>query len=194
MPDNDMREAWQAQGLGVAPVTLEELHRKSGRFRSRIARRNLREYLAAAVVAAWFGYGAWRAGDPVMRAGDALVVLGDFYVAFELHRRASASPVQGALAWLSCMEFHRTQLARQRDALASVWKWYLGPFLPGLAVLLGQGCLNGFRHSATIGLVTLIPLGFVALLLWGVGRLNRKAAARIQKQIDALDELGAGGA
>jgi hypothetical protein len=191
MPNNDMRELWQAQGSGSAPMPLEELRRKAGLFRSRIVRRNLREYAAAAVVAMWFSYCAWRVTDPLARVGNALVVTGDLYVVFELHRRASAPAAPGALEWLACVEFHRAQLVRQRDALASVWKWYIGPFVPGMVILLTGGIIAGFRHSLRIGLLSLIPAAFVGLVFWGVGRLNRKAADWIQRQIDALDESGA---
>jgi hypothetical protein len=150
--------------------------------------RNRREYLAVAAVVLWFGYGAWASPVASMRVGDAMVVAGALYVACELHRRAAASPAPRELAGQSCLAFHRAQLARQRDALRSVWKWYIGPFVPGLAVVLAPGCVACFRRSAAIGLLSLIPVAAVALLLWLVGRLNGRAAAGIQRQIDALEE------
>lgn len=187
MQNDDIRNVWQAQGTGAAPFTLEELRKKGDRFRSRIAWRNRREYLGLVLVVGWFGYGAWAAPSLLMRVGDALVVAGALFVAFELHRRAAASTAPGELGLKSCVEFHRAQLVRQRDALRSVWKWYLGPVVPGLALIIANGCMAGFRHSALAGLLSFVPGGFVALVLWWVGRLNRKAADRIQRQIDALN-------
>jgi hypothetical protein len=184
---DDMRNLWQAQGPGAAPLTLEELRAKAARFNTRIARRNLREYLAVLFVVAFFSYGAWTAPKLLVRAGDALEAAGAIFLAFELHRRAAASDAPGDLAWQNCADFHRTQLLRQRDALSSVWKWYIGPLTPGLAVILSSGCVDAFRHSARIGMLSLIPVGFVALVFWLVVWVNRKAAASMQRQIDALE-------
>ena len=189
MESDDMRNIWQSQGGPAAPLSLEELRKKGAKFRSRIVWRNVREYVGAAFVVGWFGYCAWAADTGWRRLGSALVVAGAFYLAFELHRRASASAAPGELAWRSCADFHRAQLVRQRDALSSVWKWYLGPLVPGLAILMGSGCVTAFRHSITAGLLSLIPLGAVALMLWFVGRLNRNAAAGIQRQIDKLETI-----
>jgi len=36
----------------------------------------------------------------------------------------------------SCIDFHRSELMRQHDLLATVWSWYLLPFTPGLVVFL----------------------------------------------------------
>ena len=184
---DDMRNLWQAQGSGAAPLTLEELRAKAVKFNTRIARRNLREYAAVVVVVLWYGYGVWRAPALLMRVGDALVVAGAIYLAFELHRRAAASRTPGALAWQSCVDFHRAELVRQRDALSSVWKWYIGPLVPGLAVLLAPGCVTAFRHSVPTGLLSLTPVGVVALVLWLVVWVNKKAASKLQRQIDALE-------
>ena len=189
MESDDMRDVWQAQGSGAAPVTLEELRKRGKKFRSRIVWRNIREYVAAAVVVGWFGHGAWAGRSRLERIGDALVVAGALYVSFELHRRAAAAPAPGEWSRQNCLDFHRAQLIRQRDALASVWKWYIGPLVPGLAILMAQGCVTAFEHSLAVGLLSLVPLGAVALTLWFVGWLNKRAAAKIQRQIDQLETL-----
>jgi hypothetical protein len=121
-----------------------------------------------------------------MRAGNILMIGGLLYMAYQLHRRAAASDSPADLGWNTCLAFHRAELERQRDALASVWRWYLGPLMPGLAVLMGAGCIAGFRHSALAGMLSLMVVGVVALALRWMGRVNRKAAAGIQRQIDAL--------
>lgn len=187
MASDDMRDIWQAGGAGAAPISLADLRRKGEAFRTTIARRNLREYLGAALVALWFGYGAWAGPDAWMRAGDALVVAGACYLAFQLHRRAAVSPPAGEMGWQNCLEYHRAQLVRQRDALRGVWKWYLGPLVPGLAVLMGQGFVNTLRRSVPAGLLFLALTAAVASVLVWVGRLNSRAADGIQKQIDELE-------
>ena len=187
MQNDDVCNLWQAQGSGPAPLTLEELRRKSDRFHSMIARRNLREYLVTALLVLFFGYFAWSSKAPLMRAGYGLTVAGLFYMAYQLHRQASAADVPAEMALKTCAAFHRAELERQREALRSVWKWYLGPMVPGLAMVMAPGVIAGFHRSPWIGIVTLVPVGVVALVFWWVGKLNAKAAAWIQQQLEALD-------
>lgn len=187
MPNDDICNLWQGQGPGAAPPTLEELRRKGERFRSQIAWRNVREYVVAALMIPYFGYFVWTSRVPLMRVGNGLMIAGLLYMALQLHRRAAAADAPAEMAWKTCLEFHRAQLERQRDALASVWKWYLGPLVPGLATILAFGCMAGFRRSVLAGMGSIVVGGLMALALWWLGWVNRKAAARIQRQIDALE-------
>jgi hypothetical protein len=190
MPNDDICKIWQTQGPAPAPPPLEELRKKAGKFRSRIARRNFREYLVSALLLPYFGYCAWTARFPMMtRAGNGLMMAGLVYMMYQLHKRASASAAPGDMGWKTCVAFHRAELERQRDALGGVWKWYLGPLVPGLATIAAAGCVAAFRRSTLAGMLTLLLSGAIALGMVWLGRLNQKAAVKIQKQIDALDAL-----
>ena len=81
------------------------------------------------------------------------------------------------------MHFHRRELVRQRDLLRSVLWWYIGPFVPGL-VVFGSGVTP--RRGAG-SLLNAMPLSLHVRLggLW----LNRRAAARLDRQIAELDNL-----
>jgi hypothetical protein len=188
VPD-DMCGVWQSQGAGSGPPSLDEVRRKAGKLRSQIYWRNTREYVVSALLIPYFGYGAWTGRVPLMQAGNALMVAGLLYMVYQLHRKASAGPRPADLGWQSCVAFHRAELERQRCALRSVWQWYLGPLAPGLATILAAGCIAGFHRSTLVGMLTILPAGLVALALWGVGKLNQKAADKLRKQIDALDAL-----
>src|ERR1035438_5469512 len=72
MPNDEICNMWQGQGIGSAPFTLEEIRRKSGKFRSQISRRNFREYLVSALLIPYFGYYVWTARSPMMQAGNGL--------------------------------------------------------------------------------------------------------------------------
>jgi hypothetical protein len=187
MQNDDIHDIWQGQGPVPAPLTIEELRRKGGKFRSQIVWRNVREYSGAALMMPYFGYFAWTARLPLMRVGNALMMAGLAYMAYQLHRRAAAGAAPADMGWKTCAAFYRAELERQRDALASVWKWYLGPLVPGLATILGASCLAAFPRSVMAGMMVLASAGLIGLFLWWVARLNRRAAARIQQQIDALD-------
>lgn len=187
MPSDDICNVWQSQGRGPAPLTLEEIRGKRGEFRSLIARRNFREYLFSALLVPYFIRCAWITPLPLMRAGNLLTAAGLVYMAYQLHRRTAASDAPAEMARTTCLAFYRAELERQRDALSNVWQWYLGPLVPGLAVILAASCIAAFPRSVLAGMLALAVGGVVALALWGLGRVNQKAAARIQQQIDALD-------
>jgi hypothetical protein len=189
MLSDDICNVWQAQGSGPAPLTLEELRKRGDRFHSQIARRNLREYLVMALLIPYFGYFAWTSPLPLMRVGNGLMIAGLLYMTYQLHRRAAAADAPAEMAWNTCLAFHRAELERQRDALNSVWKWYLGPLVPGMATILAAGCIAAFPRSTVAGILVLVCGGAAAVGLWWMGRLNRRAAAGIQRQIDALDAL-----
>ncbi len=114
-------------------------------------------------------------------------MLGTLLVLWNLHRqarRASAEEVQSAAA--SWRDFHRAELVRQRDALRSVWLWYLAPMLPGMLLLFAgssQVLSGGWPALVSFGLVA----AFVGAVFVTIGVLNSKAAKRLQEEIEALD-------
>jgi hypothetical protein len=81
-------------------------------------------------------------------------------------------------------------LERQRDLLRTVWSWYLGPLIPGLAVLITAYALANPAHWKYQGLFIAGYVLFVAAFVVGIAKLNAGAARKLQKQIDELDEDG----
>lgn len=145
--------------------------------------RNAVEYVAAMFVLAMFG--AMMLDDrflAVMRVGAALCVAGTLYVIVQLYRRTTIRRRTADLE-RPCIAFHRRELERQRDALASVARWYLAPFVPGLVtffvgvpLVTGTGWMIGFGSLAA-----------AAILYFAIARMNGAAAERLQHEIDALD-------
>jgi hypothetical protein len=185
-PQDQIRNAWQRQPVENVAMSLEDLRRKAGKFQSRIRWRNAREYAAVAVVVVVFGYYCKWVPGPVARAGSLLTIAGALYVAYQLHRRASSENAPAVAAFEDCLSFHRRGLERQRDALRSVWSWYLGPLVPGLAVFIAGTAIAEplpIRYRVLSGT---LMFGIVGVVFWLVARLNRSAAARLQSQIDTL--------
>jgi len=160
--------------------------------------RNLREYIAGAVVVAAFAYYEWIFPGLLLRIGSALIILGTLYVMYQLHRRASAEPAPADLGSSTYLEFHHRQLVRQRDALRAVWLWYLLPFVPGIAVFLAglaQSAMNQARfagHPLNMLQVAGFIGGsatFVVVVFVGVWLLNRWCVTKLQARIDDLDAL-----
>src|ERR1022692_319177 len=183
LPD-DIRNIWQDQPVENPPMPLEEIRRKARRFENRIKSRNLREYAGAAIgIAAYTFYFFWF-HSLVIRAGSILVIAGALYVVVQLHRRASSGSLPADLGVAASIEFHRRELVRQRDMLRSVWRWYIAPIVPGLAVF-SAGTLP--QHSPW-WMFLLLALFFLAIF-GGIVWLNRRAADRLDRQIAELDNL-----
>jgi hypothetical protein len=59
---------------------------------------------------------------------------GTLCIVVQIYKRASPVTLPVDLALTASLEFHRRELVRQRDLLRSVWRWYIGPIVPGLVV------------------------------------------------------------
>ncbi|MGB7761518.1 MAG: hypothetical protein WBL61_16930 [Bryobacteraceae bacterium] len=190
LPQDELRKAWQNQPVEKIAMSLEEIRRRAGKFQRRIRWRNAREYVAFAIVVVVFGYYCKLFPSPVMRAGSVMIIAGALYAAYQLHRRASSETAPAAGAFEHCLGFHRRGLERQRDALRSIWSWYLGPLIPGLAVFIA-----GTAITAPIGpiryrvLMAAVSFAVVGVAFWLVAQLNRRGARKLEAQIDRLKAL-----
>jgi hypothetical protein len=187
--DRRVRELWQSQQTEGARVTVDQIRTSAGGFQRKISRRNLREYVAALVVVIFFGFGFSRTEDLLIHIGYGLTIAGMFYVAWQIHSKGSSRPLPEDVGLSTCIEFERHELKRQRDLLSSVWRWYLGPMIPGLAVLFagfGRANPGHLKHPEAVAGIYAI-LG--AALFIFVAKLNGRAARKLQRRIDELDEL-----
>jgi hypothetical protein len=189
MPDRDpFQSLWAQQAQEPFAMSLADIHSRAGRFQSRIRTRNLTEYAAAALVIGVFGWMAFLIPDLVVKLGAVLTALGAAYVAYMLHRKggAGAALPDGAQP---CADFHRRELRRQREALATVPRWYLAPFVPGMLVFVG-----GVSFVADTGMPLMarfFQFGSSAVIICGlfagVAWLNARAVKQLDTEIAALD-------
>jgi hypothetical protein len=193
---DDMKNLWQSQPTEPPKIRPEDFRRKMDKFERRVLWRNMREYAAGVVVIAGFGYFGWKLHGLLIRVGAGLIIAGALTVIVELHRRGSARTAPAELGLSTCIDFHRKSLERQRDALRTVWTWYLLPFVPGLAVFEIGSAINqwkahpvGLEHFV---LAFLVSPAIVAAVFFGIWRLNQWAAGKLQKRIDELAALGEG--
>lgn len=184
---NELQQLWKAQSAEpLQALSSEELTQKAALFHQRIARRNRRERLSAAIVVPVFLAYVWIFPHWASKLGALLIVVGVFVVLWQLKRRAESADPAAALGQ-DLLAFHRAELIRQRDALRSVWLWYLGPLLPGLALFLW----GRQQELATPAAQAWHPWihAITAAVLLAVALLNLWVARRLQRQIDALDEM-----
>lgn len=188
MTEHDpLRDLWASDQGKKYTMSIAELSARTNHFQSRIKRRNLIEYLAAALVVGIFGWMAVIVPVLSLRIGAVMIALAAIYVSWQLNRVASAADDEAPTDTLA--NVHRRALVRQRDALKSVWRWYLLPFVPGLLVfILGTSIETG--ASLPIWAVissSAVSLSFVGAVLAGVWVLNAYAARKLDKEIEALD-------
>jgi hypothetical protein len=183
-PDvNDPRNLWQNQEQAEdekMTITIDEIRRRAGRLERRIRWRNLRECGAGAVVIAFFSVQLWR-GHGWRLTPALLLIAGTLYVMFQLHRRGAARSLPADAGLSASLDFHLRELERQRDALQTVWLWYLLPFVPGfLAAFVVTAIDRGINARIIISGVVGV------LLLVGIWRLNEWAARKLDLKIQEL--------
>jgi len=188
-PNQDVRDVWQNQELEGIRMSIDEIRRKAGKFQKKILWRNGREYVAALVVVIFFGFQSWRTPDAMTRVGFGLAIAGLLYVVWQLHHKGSSRSLPSEMGRASYLEFHRTELERQRDLLRSVWRWYLGPLVPGLAVLMVAVARTNPGHLRHLGAFLAGYYSVVVLAFFFIWRLNESAARRLQRRIDELDAM-----
>ncbi|HEY7807707.1 MAG TPA: hypothetical protein VIC34_10965 [Croceibacterium sp.] len=184
----DPKHAWQSSVPVAEAPPLAEVRAGADKFYRKIRRRNLVEYAACAFVVVAFARNVVTLPHILQKVGSAWIVLAAFYAAWQLHRRGSAmSP--GDLGQVPLYQFVRQQLVRQRDALKSVFWWYMLPFLPGLAMLMignGQAVPPGGGPPIWLRWVSLaVIVGVFAGIWW----LNQLAARKLQRRIAEIDAL-----
>jgi hypothetical protein len=170
-------------------MSAEEIRNRALKFEERIFWRNAREYAGALIAAVVFAVSFVKTDDLGMRAAFAVLIAGLAYVVYELHKRASAIP-PSEMGTKPCLQFHRQELERQCDYLRHIWRWYLGPLVPGMLALVAASIRLAHERLHALGALQLLkglgPLAVIVLLFVLVWKINDWAANALQKQIDEL--------
>lgn len=167
----------------------EHLANRAAGLERHIRRRNGFEYIAGGIVAVIsFGAallallgGVDDLAHAVLIAGLFVLGIGTLIVLWQIHAR-TGSP-QATSGREPSLRAYRAELVRQRDALRSVWLWYLAPFTPGLFVIYGA---EFFKPEPEVALNLALLGGTLALVVF-LGWLNLVAARQIDTEIKALD-------
>ncbi len=181
---NIPQQVWQCQPVEGIKMSAEALRQRSGKFEKRIRQRNVREYVASLLAAAWFGYCFVTTHDVLFRIAYLFFIAGLGWVVYQLHRQGSARNMPAAMGSSTCLRFFRTELERQRDAVKNVWPWYLAPLVPGF-VILTVAYMQALPFPANLASAVWID-GVAAVVFFLVWKMNRRAATRLQRVIDEL--------
>jgi predicted NBD/HSP70 family sugar kinase len=185
----NLKSLWLSQDQEPFAMSVSEIHARAERFQGRIRTRNVIEYGAAAFSIVAFGVFAIILPDPIIRIGVALIIAGLIYVCWKLSRLGRAAHDNDRARAASIADFHQSELMRQRAALASVWRWYIAPLVPGLVVFVaGVALAIPAPISEKLSLFG-TTLGFAALVFAAVIWLNGQAVKRIDAELAALREV-----
>ncbi len=192
MSDYDpLQKLWTQQAQEPFTMSLADVHLHAQRFQSRIRNRNMIEYVAAGSVVACFMWMIATVPEPIVQVGAGLIVAGALYVCWQLYRLGrSATRSELDAASQSWASFHRAELVRQREALRTVWSWYLAPFVPGMLVFLTGVSFTPANPAPLPArlVVFLAGLGLMAAVFAVIWVLNAAAAKRLDAEIAALDQ------
>lgn len=183
LPPEDLKTIWQSQNQEAIQMSIDEIRTKARSFERKIRRRNLREYIAGALVAAAFALFAWHAPSTILRVGYLSVAAGGLCFAYELHRRGSSRTEPKALGAMGCLDFYLGQLERERKLLDESWKWMMW-LIPGLVVLMAGAIATGPVSKVLPFLV--VAFLWTATWFWMMLRRNKRKALALQREIEEL--------
>jgi hypothetical protein len=174
---------WMPTGSVLAPIGPgEALQRRVVAFQTRIRRRNIREFVAAAFVIAFFSSVLRRDVPLSSQLSYVLIICGALVYVSYLYRRGTARSLPASATPAILTDFYRSELVRQRDLLRGVWSWALAPMLPGLILFFASNIAS--HPSAWSMMLPFAAVGTgVFLLIWCA---NRHAARELQREIDDL--------
>ena len=166
-------------------MSADVLRKRSGKFQRIIWWRNFREYVGAAVGIFLFSRFLIQPRGTLFRIAFVLFIAGMVWIVIQLRRKASARSMPAAIGNLTCIEFFRTEMERQRDVLKNVWPWYLAPLVPGFVVYTVAFVIAVPRPMGWAGIALLDAL--IATLFVAIWKWNLRSAQCLQRKIDDLN-------
>jgi len=181
---NPAQKLWQDQPVEGITVSVEIIRQRAGKFERKILWRNVREYLAALIAAVPLGYFLVTAQDVLARVTFGLLIAGLLWMVVQLHRKGSVRSMPTEVSTLTSMQFYRMELERQREAVKTVWSWYLAPLIPGLLVYTVWSAIRSPRPAAWLGLALMDAV--IAGMFYVVWKINLRAARCLERMIDEV--------
>jgi hypothetical protein len=182
----DARELWSKDDAATPEVDMEDIIRRADVLRRKVRFSNTMELVAGALVVVIFVAMAAVPGFthlPTMsRVGAAFIACAAIFVVTYLVLRSQAPEIRRDVSTLAC---YREDLERRHALLASVTKWYLAPFWPGLALFFAGVLLEHWGEPATLPTMAIVLFVTVATNV-GIWLFNRRAAKKLAAELDSL--------
>jgi hypothetical protein len=175
---DDIKRAVQA---ATPPLTMDTIHERARHFQRMIWWRNARE---SVVGFALLGVNANTLANlpshaPAAWVPPALGFAGLAILLYVLHAKAGSRRVPDGDARM-VLRFHQGEIERQRNMLRLVAYWYLLPLAPSLVA----GAILKWHPVAAP-----LSLAFMAVVFFGIERLNRAGARWLDRQLEQARAL-----
>jgi hypothetical protein len=186
-----LQTLWRAMPAPGVTMSPDEMRARARALERSLRARNWREYIAAAVVIAAFGWYATlpEPATPLWPIANVAIILGTLVTVWKM-RHLAPRPLPPAAPTATLVIVYRAELVRQRDGLRKVWLWYIGPSAPGFVlwfIALWIGDPEALRTTErAIALAT--AAGIWLCVSAGIIAVNLMAAAGLQRMIDAIDD------
>ena len=189
-PEETIRESWQREGSAAPLPSIAELRDRADAFRRKIKRRNLIEYIAGGLSMIVFAFVAVVVPAPGMRIALMALMIGLIIVMWQLHKRTAPLTPPEHGGQYSVLEYQSRELTRQRDALNTVFLWYLLPIIPGMVLFYSLPLFDpDFAGQSEVIWRVLRKIGFASLFFGVVYWLNKRAAGKLQRKLDDIEAL-----
>jgi phosphoglycerol transferase MdoB-like AlkP superfamily enzyme len=190
----ELQKAWQSQDPGAnvminADGLLKEVRRNQQQFRMTIFWRDVREIGVAFLLTVLFLYQGMRHHDWTDYVlASACFGVGTFMVVDRLLQRRKQPASSDSLK--TCIEGSLLQVNHQIWLLKNVLWWYLMPFTVALGISICHSAWLAQNPGFSAMIVWVISALFVALVYWGIYRLNQYAVRKsLEPRRQELDTL-----
>jgi hypothetical protein len=179
MSFEDLQNTWRSQDAAGAvtinvDALLNEVRRNQRHFRATVFWRDVREVGAALVLAVFFSYqGFLHHQWAEYVVAFACLGVGIFMMADRLIQRRKQPATNNSLK--TCIESSLDQVNHQIWLLKSVFWWYLLPLGAALGILISYWSWQTRNSGLKAVIVWLISALIIALVYWGIYRLNQSA-------------------
>jgi protein-S-isoprenylcysteine O-methyltransferase Ste14 len=188
MTEVELQRQWLARGAATPLVSLLSVKHRMQSLERRAQSRNALEYVGGVAGTGVFAWAIFHFSDSLVTAGVLLMLAGGLFSMWKWHEHTKVGAADEASGVVDGLTAYRKELERQRNARRNNWRWYIAPVLPG-AVLFFVALVRLQATPSWIG--NGIAIAVAIAWIFGVNALNERAATALQKEIDALDSLGA---
>ncbi len=185
--DDSLRSLWRAQSVEAPrPASIDALRERGRRMARKRSRRAWTETIAGSVSMVLLGaLGLHMTGAPLVQLACVLLVLGELVVIATMWRRGTprAEPLDASTS--TYLAHYRGELAKERDYLASSWRGYLAPTVPGLVlfpIALSARLGMGVPFVAGVSVASIALVGAIVVVA------HRRTARRLSRELEALAE------
>lgn len=183
---NDVRQLWQSQDTAVIRINPDEIRRKVEQMETNLRRHAWDVYAVGVLSSLVIVALAATAPHPLQTVGAVLAILGFGYLVHEVRRSRGTAPAahDGNAATLDhhrALLRHRLEFHRKR-----LWLRMLALTPGGILFFLGLAAAR-----PALAPLAWLQLATFALAIGLMVPLNRKMAARYEKEIDDLGRVGA---